>query len=90
MFRKSQFVFFRFILAIKMVVSFSAILLIFFISVIIIPLMLSITKQMTLTRRLMNINKSPRRIDRKAGGRNKKIIIANYLKKNYEKKKIIY
>jgi len=30
---------------------------------------------MTLTKRLMSINKSPRRIDRKAGGRNKKIII---------------
>ena len=38
---------------------------------------------MTLTRRLMNINKSPRRIDRKAGGRNKKIIIKNHPKKNY-------
>ena len=33
----------------------------------------------------MNINKSPRRIDRKAGGRNKKIIIKNYSKANYEK-----
>ena len=38
----------------------------------------------------MNINKSPRRIDRKAGGRNKKIRIKSYLKANYEKKKIIY
>ena len=38
----------------------------------------------------MNINKSPRRIDRKAGGRNKKIIINNYSKVNYEKKKINY
>ena len=31
----------------------------------------------------MNINKSPRRIDRKAGGRNKKVIIKNYPKENY-------
>ena len=38
----------------------------------------------------MNINKSPRRIDRKAGERNKKIIIKNYPKENYEKKKVIY
>ena len=45
---------------------------------------------MTLTRRLMNINKSPRRIDRKAGGRNKKVLIKNYSKANYEKKKTIY
>ena len=45
---------------------------------------------MTLTRRLMNVNKSPRRIDRKAGGRNKKIIIKNYTKEIYEKKKVIY
>ena len=45
---------------------------------------------MTLTRRLININKSPRRIDRKAGGRNKKIIIKNYPKKNYERKEIFY
>ena len=45
---------------------------------------------MTLTRRLMNINKSPRRISRKAGGRNKKIIIKSYSKKNYEKKKDNY
>ena len=42
---------------------------------------------MTLTKRLMNINRSPRRIDRKAGGRNKKIIIKNYSKISYEKKK---
>lgn len=45
---------------------------------------------MTLTRRLMNINKSPRRINRKAGGRNKKLIIKSYTKVNYEKKKVIY
>ena len=45
---------------------------------------------MTLTRRLMNINKSPRRIDRKSGGRNKKTIIKSYSKENYEKKKVIY
>jgi len=45
---------------------------------------------MTLTRRLMNINKSPRRINKRAGGRNKKIIIKSYLKENYEKKKVIY
>ena len=38
---------------------------------------------MTLTKRLMNINKSPRRIDRKAGGRNKKVKIKNYPKENY-------
>ena len=38
----------------------------------------------------MNINKSPRRIDRKAGGRNKKIVIKSYPKGNYEKKKVIY
>ena len=38
----------------------------------------------------MNINKSPRRIDRKAGGRSKKIIIKNYTKENYEKKEVIY
>ena len=38
----------------------------------------------------MNVNKSPRRIDRKAGGRNKKIIIKSYLKENYEKKKVLY
>ena len=40
---------------------------------------------MTLTKRLMNINKSPRRIDRKAGGRNKKVIIKNYPNENYKK-----
>ena len=45
---------------------------------------------MTLTRRLMNINKTPRRINRKAGGRSKKIVIESYTKNNYEKKKIIY
>ena len=45
---------------------------------------------MTLTRRLMNINKTPRRINRKAGGRSKKIVIKNYTKNSYEKKKIIY
>ena len=45
---------------------------------------------MTLTRRLMNINKSPRRIDRNTGGRNKKITIKSYPKKNYEKKKLNY
>ena len=45
---------------------------------------------MTLTRRLMNINKSPRRIDRRTGGRNKKIIIKSYSKANNEKKKVIY
>jgi len=38
----------------------------------------------------MNINKSPRRINRKAGGRNKKIAIEDYSKTNYEKKKINY
>ena len=45
---------------------------------------------MTLTKRLMNINRSPRRIDRKTGGRNKKAIIKSYPKENYEKNKIIY
>ena len=34
----------------------------------------------------MYINKSPRRIDRKAGGRNKKIKIKSYPKKNNEQK----
>ena len=38
----------------------------------------------------MNINKTPRRIDRKAGGRNKKMVIKSYPKTNYEKKKVIY
>ena len=38
----------------------------------------------------MNVNKSPRRIDRKAGGRNKKITIKRYERVNYEKKKSIY
>ena len=45
---------------------------------------------MTLTIRLMIVNKSPRLIDRKAGGRNKKIIIKRYLEENYEKKKVLY
>ena len=45
---------------------------------------------MTITKRLMNINKSPRRINRKAGGRNKKIIIKNHSKAIYEKKKSVY
>ena len=45
---------------------------------------------MTLTRRLMNINRTPRRINMKAGGRNKKIIIKGYTKKSYENKKEIY
>ena len=45
---------------------------------------------MTLTKRLMNVNRSPRRINRKAGGRNKKIIIKSYPKENCEKKKNIY
>jgi len=44
----------------------------------------------TFKRKLMYTNKSPRRIDRKAGGRNKKTIIKNYPKVNYEKKKVIY
>ena len=52
--------------------------------------MVSIAKEMTLTRRLMNINKSPRRIDRKAGGRNKKVLIKSYSKINYGKKRVIY
>ena len=34
----------------------------------------------------MYINKSPRRIDRKAGGRNKKTKIKSYLKKNKKQK----
>ena len=45
---------------------------------------------MTLRKRLMNINKSPQRIDRKAGGRNKKTIIKSYSKVNYEKKRADY
>ena len=52
--------------------------------------MLSITKLMTLTRRLMYINRSPRRIDRKAGGRSKRAKIKSYFRSNYEKKKSIY
>ena len=43
---------------------------------------------MTLTKRLMNINRSPRRIDKKAGGRNKRIIVKNFPQKDYEKKKV--
>ena len=38
----------------------------------------------------MNINKSPRRIDRKAGGRSKKVTIKSCPKEIYEKKKVIY
>ena len=34
---------------------------------------------MVLTRRLMGINKSPRRIDRKAGGRSKKVNLVEQL-----------
>ena len=45
---------------------------------------------MTLTKRLFNVNKSPRRINRRAGGRNKKIIIKSYSRENYEKKKVTY
>ena len=37
----------------------------------------------------MYINKSPRRINRKAGGRNKKIKIKSYLKTNKEQKGLL-
>ena len=33
------------------------------------------TKLMTLTKRLININRSPRRLDRQVGGRNKRMKI---------------
>ena len=57
----------------------------------IIPLMLSITKSMTLTKRLKDINYSPQPIiDRKADEHNKKIITQSYPKENYEKEKIVY
>jgi len=42
---------------------------------------------MVLTRRLMGINRSPRRIDRNAGGRNKRVNIKNYPKIKTNKKK---
>ena len=45
---------------------------------------------MTLTKRLININRSPRRIEKKAGGRNKKVIIKDYPKKSYEREKKIF
>ena len=38
----------------------------------------------------MYINRSPRRIDRKAGGRSKRAKIKSYFRSNYEKKKSIY
>ena len=34
-----------------------------------------------ITRRLMNVNKSPRRINRNAGGRNKKVKIKNVMRR---------
>ena len=40
---------------------------------------------MVLTRRLMGINKSPRRIDRKAGGRNKKVNLVRQFRRYYYK-----
>ena len=40
---------------------------------------------MVLTRRLMGINKSPRRIDRRAGGRSKKVNLVGQLRRHYEK-----
>ena len=40
---------------------------------------------MVLTKRLMGINKSPRRIDRRAGGRSKKINLVGQLRKHYDK-----
>jgi hypothetical protein len=40
---------------------------------------------MVLTRRLMGINKSPRRIDRKAGGRSKKVNLVEQFRKHYAK-----
>ena len=40
---------------------------------------------MVLTRRLMGINKSPRRIDRGAGGRSKKVNLVKQFKRDYDK-----
>jgi len=40
---------------------------------------------MVLTRRLMGINKSPRRIDRRAGGRSKKVNMVEQFKRHYDK-----
>ena len=39
---------------------------------------------MVLTRRLMGINKSPRRIDRRAGGRSKKINLVGRFRRRYD------
>tara|TARA_B100001013_G_C24197065_1_gene279767 strand:+ start:275 stop:436 length:162 start_codon:yes stop_codon:yes gene_type:complete len=52
----------------------------------IIPVMLSIAKSMTLARRLKNINYSTQPIiDKKARERNMIIITESYTKENYEK-----
>jgi len=40
---------------------------------------------MVLTRRLMGINKSPRRIDRRAGGRSKKVNLVEQFKSRHDK-----
>ena len=40
---------------------------------------------MGLTRRLMGINKSPRRIDMRAGGRNKKVNLVEQFKRHHDK-----
>ena len=40
---------------------------------------------MVLTRRLMGINKSPRRIDRRAGGRSKKVNLVEQFKRHHDK-----
>ena len=40
---------------------------------------------MVLTRRLLGINKSPRRIDRRAGGRSKKINLVGQFRRHYDK-----
>ena len=42
---------------------------------------------MVLTKRLMGINKSPRRINRNAGGRNKKVNIKDYPKTRINNKR---
>jgi len=40
---------------------------------------------MVLTRRLMGINKSPRRIDRRAGGRSKKVNLVKQFRNHHDK-----
>ena len=45
---------------------------------------------MVLTKRLMGFNKSPRRINRNVGGRNKKVNIKGYPKTRTSKKRNNY